>query len=384
MSGGDIRCSAVIVAAGSAQRMQGIDKLLAPLDGVPVLRRTVEALASAPEITELIVVTRADRLEAVQALCEGLSKPVSVVPGGKTRAESVLCGLSAAAMPYAAIHDGARPLVTNEVIAQAVSAAVSCGAAAPAVPVHDTIKRAESGLVLETPDRSTLFAVQTPQVFRTEEIRSVLRWGHRAGAAAHGRLLRHGSGRKAGAPDARRCRKFEDHNTGRSAHRRGDLEGENDMRIGHGYDVHRLVPGRKLILGGVEIPFERGLDGHSDADVLTHALMDALLGAASLGDIGLLFPDNDPQYKGISSLLLLEEVVRRVHAAGFAVGNADITVLCQRPKLRPHIPAMQERLRALLGTEAVNVKATTEEGLGFTGSGEGIACHAVCLLEERA
>ena len=156
------------------------------------------------------------------------------------------------------------------------------------------------------------------------------------------------------------------------------------MRIGHGYDVHRLVPGRKLILGGVEIPFERGLDGHSDADVLTHALMDALLGAASLGDIGLLFPDNDPQYKGISSLLLLEEVVRRVHAAGFAVGNADITVLCQRPKLRPHIPAMQERLRALLGTEAVNVKATTEEGLGFTGSGEGIACHAVCPLEERA
>ena len=154
------------------------------------------------------------------------------------------------------------------------------------------------------------------------------------------------------------------------------------MRIGHGYDVHRLVPGRKLILGGVEIPFERGLDGHSDADVLTHALMDALLGAASLGDIGLLFPDNDPQYKGISSLLLLEEVVRRVHAAGFAVGNADITVLCQRPKLRPHIPAMQERLRALLGTEAVNVKATTEEGLGFTGSGDGIACHAVCLLEE--
>ena len=116
------------------------------------------------------------------------------------------------------------------------------------------------------------------------------------------------------------------------------------MRIGHGYDVHRLVPGRKLILGGVEIPFERGLDGHSDADVLTHALMDALLGAACLGDIGLLFPDNDPQYKGISSLLLLEEVVRRVHAAGFAVGNADITVLCQRPKLRPHIPMRADEI----------------------------------------
>ena len=176
MSGENVRCSAVIVAAGSAQRMQGIDKLMAPLDGVPVLRRSIEALASAPEIAELIVVTRADRIEAVTALCEGLSKPVAVVPGGQTRAESVLCGLSAASMPYAAIHDGARPLVTHDVITQAVQAAVSCGAAAPAVPVHDTIKRAENGLVLETPDRSTLFAVQTPQVFRTEEIRTVLRW----------------------------------------------------------------------------------------------------------------------------------------------------------------------------------------------------------------
>ena len=155
------------------------------------------------------------------------------------------------------------------------------------------------------------------------------------------------------------------------------------MRIGHGYDVHRLVPGRKLILGGVEIPFERGLDGHSDADVLTHALMDALLGAACLGDIGLLFPDNDPQYKGISSLLLLEEVVRRVHAAGFAVGNADITVLCQRPKLAPHIPAMRAKLAEAFGmpVDAVSVKATTEEHLGFTGEGLGIAAHAVALIE---
>ena len=155
------------------------------------------------------------------------------------------------------------------------------------------------------------------------------------------------------------------------------------MRIGHGYDVHRLVPGRKLILGGVEIPFERGLDGHSDADVLTHALMDALLGAACLGDIGLLFPDNDPQYKGISSLLLLEEVVRRVHAAGFAVGNADITVLCQRPKLAPHIPAMRKNIADAFGLplDAVSVKATTEEHLGFTGEGLGIAAHAVALIE---
>lgn len=147
--------------------------------------------------------------------------------------------------------------------------------------------------------------------------------------------------------------------------------------------VHRLVPGRKLILGGVEIPFERGLDGHSDADVLTHALMDALLGAACLGDIGLLFPDNDPQYKGISSLLLLEEVVRRVHAAGFAVGNADITVLCQRPSSGPTFPAMAERLRALLGTEASS-QGDDRGRPRLYGHRRGHRRHAVCLLEERA
>ena len=155
------------------------------------------------------------------------------------------------------------------------------------------------------------------------------------------------------------------------------------MRIGHGYDVHRLCEGRRLILGGVEIPFERGLDGHSDADVLTHAVMDALLGAAGLRDIGVLFPDTDPAYRGISSLSLLREVMQRVRTAGFSVGNVDVTVLAQRPKLRDYIPKMREQLAEAMRVpvSCVNVKATTEEGLGFTGSGEGIACHAVCLLE---
>lgn len=156
------------------------------------------------------------------------------------------------------------------------------------------------------------------------------------------------------------------------------------MRIGHGYDVHRLTPGRKLILGGVEIPFALGLDGHSDADVLTHAVMDALLGAAAMRDIGVLFPDNDPTFKNISSILLLREVMCRLTRQGYRVGNVDVTVLAQRPKLRDYIPQMVENLAAELhlSPDRVNVKATTEEGLGFTGSGEGIACHAVCLLEE--
>lgn len=158
------------------------------------------------------------------------------------------------------------------------------------------------------------------------------------------------------------------------------------MRIGHGYDVHKLVEGRKLILGGVEIPHTVGLLGHSDADVLTHALMDALLGALALGDIGHLFPDNDPAYEGADSIVLLKEVMKRIQAEGYQLGNADITVLAQAPKLAPHILNMRRNLAEAMNCDLnqVSVKATTEEGLGFTGAKEGIAAHAVVLLESRA
>ncbi len=158
------------------------------------------------------------------------------------------------------------------------------------------------------------------------------------------------------------------------------------MRIGHGYDVHRIVPGRRLVLCGVEIPWDgRGLLGHSDADAAAHALMDAILGAAAMGDIGQLFPDSDPAYEGADSMALLKEVCSRVFRAGYRFGNCDITILAQAPKLMPHIPAMRRRLAEVIGTEPdrVSVKATTEEGLGFTGAKEGIAAHAVVLLEEK-
>jgi 2-C-methyl-D-erythritol 2,4-cyclodiphosphate synthase len=156
------------------------------------------------------------------------------------------------------------------------------------------------------------------------------------------------------------------------------------MKIGHGYDVHKLVPGRELILGGVQIPYEKGLLGHSDADVLLHAVSDALLGAAGLGDIGKHFPDTDPQYKGADSLKLLQEVGDKVVIAGYRVSNIDVTMIAQKPKLRPYIETMEQNIAAALGIDQsrVNVKATTEEGLGFTGTMEGMACHAVCLLEE--
>ena len=156
------------------------------------------------------------------------------------------------------------------------------------------------------------------------------------------------------------------------------------MRIGHGYDVHRLVPGRDLILGGVKIPYELGLDGHSDADVLLHAVSDALLGAAGLGDIGRHFPDTDPKYKGADSLVLLNIVGQKVAQKGYRVSNIDVTMIAQKPKLKDYISRMEENIASAVGLdpERVNVKATTEEKLGFTGTGEGMACHAVCLLEE--
>ena len=157
------------------------------------------------------------------------------------------------------------------------------------------------------------------------------------------------------------------------------------MRIGHGYDVHRLVPNRDLIIGGVKIDYELGLDGHSDADVMLHAVMDALLGAAALRDIGYHFPDTDMRYKGADSRMLLREVARKIDEAGYKLGNVDVTMIAQRPKLKPHIPQMMENIAADLGVDVgrVNVKATTEERLGFTGEGLGMSCHAVCILEEK-
>ena len=378
-------CAAVVVAAGSATRMQGIDKMLAPLAGVPVVLRSVRALAASDCIDSLVLVTRAELMETLRTLCAEVSKPVTVVPGGASRPESVLAGL--AALPegteLAAIHDGARPLVTQSVIAEAVEAAGRCGAAAPAVPVHDTIKQAENGLVRATPERKTLFAVQTPQVFDVKLLKTVLRAAMERGIALTDDCSAVEAAGKPvvltqGCEENLKITTPVDLTLAEAI-----LKRRKTMRIGHGYDVHRLTEGRRLILGGVEIPFERGLDGHSDADVLVHALMDALLGAAGLRDIGVLFPDNDPAYKNISSMLLLDRVMLTLEHAGYAVGNVDVTVLAQRPKLKDYIPVMRENLaRAMkIPLDCVNIKATTEEGLGFTGSGEGIACHAVCLLE---
>jgi 2-C-methyl-D-erythritol 2,4-cyclodiphosphate synthase len=282
------------------------------------------------------------------------------------------------------IHDGARPLIDPDTVAAVIEAAVECGGAAVAVPVKDTLKRTdENGIIIDTPDRTHLWRVQTPQVFDRAALCAAM-----DAAVAEGKdytddcQLMEAAGHKVrlvtGLDTNLKLTTPEDIRLAQALMAKEATK----MRIGHGYDVHKLVEGRDLILGGVKIEYEKGLLGHSDADVLTHAVMDALLGAAALGDIGKLFPDNDPAYKGADSIELLRHVAARIGEEGYTIGNIDATILCQRPKLAPHIPQMRQILADACGVDVacVSVKATTEEGLGFTGSGEGIAAHCVCLL----
>ena len=380
----------MVAAAGNSTRM-GCAKQHILLDGQPVLLRTLLALQAVDAIDEILLITREQDAEHFAALAKehGVTKLNRVVHGGDTRQHSVANGL--AALPPEAtlvgIHDGARPLVTPEVVEAVIDEAKRCGGAAVAVKVKDTLKQTDAdGFITATPDRSSLWRVQTPQVFAREPFCAAM-----AAAIKDGRdftddcQLMEQAGHPvrlvAGLDTNLKLTTPEDVRLA-EALLHGDTKEEHTMRIGHGYDVHRLVEGRPLILGGVNVPFDKGLLGHSDADVLTHAVMDALLGAAALGDIGGLFPDTDTAYKGADSIKLLEEVTRRVRKAGYTLGNIDATVLAQQPKLKPHIPAMRARIAAACGVDedCVNLKATTEEGLGFTGAMEGVAAHAVCLL----
>ena len=383
--------SAVLVAAGSSTRM-GFDKLSFDLGGETVLHRSIRAFDQCPQIGEIVLVAGKNRA-FVEQQAVGCTKPVQIVAGGATRAESAKNGVLAAHGELVAVHDAARPFVSPAVIAAVLEAAARFGAAAPAVPVKDTVKQAVPGngktvpeacLVHTTPDRSTLYAVQTPQCFDRAQYLAALQELD----AEKARLVTDDCSlfELTGRPVQLTQGDYANYKiTTREDLPRPEQKEEHKMRIGHGYDVHRLVEGRKLILGGVEIPFEKGLLGHSDADVLAHAVMDAVLGAAALGDIGQHFPDNDPAYAGADSLELARHVARILSEHGYRVENIDATILCQRPKLAPHIPAMRAKLAAAFGlpVDAVSVKATTEEHLGFTGEGLGIAAHAVALIETR-
>ena len=390
--------TAVVLAAGKGTRMGGsVAKQFLEIGGKPVVVYALEVFEHSPEIDQIILVTGADKIEYCQKeIIEkyGIKKTVSVCAGGRERYESVWKALQTLKSleseqdqktDYVLIHDGARPFLNQEMLERLCACVKEEKACVLGMPVKDTIKHANDGAVVQTPDRAALFAVQTPQCFCRN-----LYW--KALEAVQGEKVHL-------VTDD--CSLFE--LAGLPVHlTQGDYanlkittkedlpaaaqnKGENTMRIGHGYDVHRLVEGRKLIMGGVTIPYEKGLLGHSDADVLLHAVSDALLGAAALGDIGKHFPDTDPRYEGADSLMLLREVGRLLDETGYTVGNIDATVLCQAPKLAPHIPAMRQNIANALGLalDDVSVKATTEEHLGFTGEGLGIAAHAVALIEKK-
>ena len=379
---------AIILAGGSGSRMgAGRNKVLLELAGKPVIVRAAEAFAGL--VDGLILVSREEDLPDMQAAMAAAGVPVTIVAGGDTRQASVWNGLCAlpTECTHVLIHDGARCLVDEGTIRRCMASVEEHGTGVAAIPAIDTIKQVDAAeIVTATPDRSQLRAVQTPQGFTLELIRRahvsaqqesflgtddaslVERLGHPV-------RLTEGSRRniKLTTPeDMMMAEAF----LGRSF---------PALRIGQGYDVHRLVEGRDLILCGVNIPHTLGLLGHSDADVAVHALMDAMLGAMALGDIGKHFPDTDECYRDISSMKLLEHVVALLDAHHARVTNCDVTIVAQKPKLLPHIPQMRENIAAALGLphDRVNIKATTTEHLAFEGREEGISAQAVCMVEQH-
>lgn len=393
-----VYAGAVIAAGGLSQRMEGINKQRLEIDGVPVLVRSILAIAAVEEIREIVVVARPEMFDEIQGWKQTYSLPDFLsAAAGESRRASVQNGIDKLSqnVEYFVIHDGARPFAEKEMILRCLDAAKQHGAATAAVKTKDTIKvAAEDGSIADTPNRDMLYLTQTPQIFRADLYRKAALLAKEQGkeytddcqlaeVAGYPVWLAQGDYRniKITTPEDIAVAQALAKQGGIGKERKQE-EKQMEIRTGHGYDVHRLVEGRKLILGGVLIPWERGLLGHSDADVLTHAVMDSLLGAAGLGDIGRHFPDTDPDYAGADSIMLLERVWELIVREGYRISNIDCTVIAQRPKLKDYIPQMRKRIAEAcrIAQEQVNVKATTEEKLGFTGSEEGISAHSVCII----
>jgi 2-C-methyl-D-erythritol 4-phosphate cytidylyltransferase/2-C-methyl-D-erythritol 2,4-cyclodiphosphate synthase len=380
-----VRVGAIVAAGGSGQRA-GLAKQWLELGGESVLRRSARLLADCPVVDELVlVVPPGDEARAVEALA-GLARPGQVVAGGAARADSVRNGLAAlSGCEVVLVHDAARPFASPGLVGRVAEAAARDGAALAALPVTDTVKRAGEGeppRVAATLDRRELWLAQTPQGFRRELLlRAYLAAGAEASAATDecGLVERLGAPVTLvpGEPGNFKITSPEDVARARALT-------EAPVASGVAYDCHRFEAGRRLVLGGVEFEGD-GLLGHSDADVCAHAIGDAILGAAGLGDLGRHFPDTDPRWKGVSSLQLLREITALAAAAGWRLGNADVTLAAKRPKIAPRAAEMRARLSEALGVSPaqVNVKATTGEGMGFVGRGEGIAATAVALLVRR-
>jgi 2-C-methyl-D-erythritol 4-phosphate cytidylyltransferase/2-C-methyl-D-erythritol 2,4-cyclodiphosphate synthase len=389
--------AAVIVAGGSGERL-GLPggKQLARVAGLPVLAHTLRAFDACEDVDAAIIVTHPERVDEYHAEVVGPAsrKVLAVVAGGDTRQASVACGLRAVPpdADIIVVHDGARPLVTPEVVSAAIRALLADPGLDGVVvghPSYDTLKIVDGDArVVGTADRRAFWSAQTPQVFRADVLRGAYERAESLGIEGtdDAAIVEAAGGRVAmlrGPRDNVKVTVPEDLRFVERA-----LAGERSAnmaatRIGLGYDVHAFAEGRALVLGGVEIPYDRGLAGHSDADVLVHAVMDAIVGALREGDIGRLFPDSDPAYSGISSIELLRRVAALTAERGYRLVDLDAVLVLEAPRIAPYRERMRAMLADALGVspDQVGVKATTTEGLGFEGRGEGVAAHAVVLLE---
>ncbi len=386
-----------IIPAGGVGKRLGADvaKQYLFLSGLPVLAHTIRVFQKSAVISDIVlVVPREDLASVRKQIIEkyGLTKVVAIVAGGNERQDSVRNGLRAIAekCDIVIVHDGVRPFVTEGMIAQVVAAAVDDGAAAIGVKAKDTIKEtSDENIVTGTLPRHHLWQTQTPQAFQYDLLCRAYETAaedHFYGTDDASLVERIGAKVRmiAGSSENIKITTPEDLVLAQ-AFMKEKMKEQFIYRSGFGYDSHRFAPGRPLMLGGCEIPFDRGLMGHSDADALLHAVCDALLGMAGAGDIGRHFPDSDPAYKNISSLILLQQVKQIIEAKAMSIHHIDVTVIMEKPKLAPHVSAMTARIAGALNISetAVNIKAKTNEGMGFVGREEGIAVMAIVSGMER-
>ena len=369
--------AAIVVAAGQGLRAgQPVPKQYATWRGKPVVRHSVEALLAAGA-TRVVVAIPSGAESLAQDALAGLTG-FDLVTGGRTRQNSVanaLEYLSATPCEHVLIHDAARPDLPSAVVARLLSALGDHAGAIPVLPVVDSLALDERGVMAGTADRDSLRRVQTPQAFRFADILAAHRLaGAGSSAGDDAQVLRAAGGEIALVAGDERLAKL--------TYAEDFMTALPSIRTGMGYDVHRLAAGEELWLGGIRIEHDKGLAGHSDADVGLHALVDAILGAIGEGDIGSHFPPSDPQWKGASSDRFLSHAVGLAREAGYGIGNVDLTLICEAPKIGPHRSAMRARIAELLGVDIarVSVKATTTERLGFAGRGEGIAAQAIASL----
>lgn len=378
--------TAIIAAGGRGARFGGGQpKQLFTLAGRPLLQRSVEAFARSSAVHDIVVALPSELMAAPPVYLASIAKRVELVEGGERRQDSVARAFARIGerADIVVIHDAARPLVSDDLIRRTVEAAAQFGAAIAALPARDTVKRADAQqMIAATLPREEIFLAQTPQAFRADVLRAALALSTRDSHATDEAMLVEQAGH--------RVRLIEGDPRNLKITTPDDLAiaevllggGAPTIRIGNGYDLHRLVPGRPLILGGVAIPFEKGLQGHSDADAVCHAVTDAILGAAGAGDIGRHFPDTDPAWKDANSIELLRRAARLVNGAGYSIANVDVVVIAQRPKLVPYLDAMIANLAGAMecSTGQISVKGKTNEGVDSMGAGESIAVHAVALV----